>query len=133
MEEPTDGIQATLEQPNNDNPVATKKGKLKPMAVATQEQNGQAAQTEAKPRRERKVGLLPTAAAEQKSVTFAGKIIEETTWSALKGKTLFSVSPDGSHPYLKLSKSSYYDMVTEETMTSVPITTAQKVYRIKLL
>jgi hypothetical protein len=131
MEEPGNETQATIEQPSNDNPVVTKKGKVKPMAVATQEQNG--AQAEGKMKRPRKVGLLPTAAAEQKPVNFAGKIIEETTWSALKGKALFSVSPDGSHPYIKLSKSSYYDMVTEETMTSVPITTQQKVYRIKLL
>lgn len=133
MEDNGHETQATLEQPSNEAPVTTKKGRIKPMATATQEQNGQSTQVEGKNKRARKVGLLPTAAAEQKSVTFAGKIIEETTWSALKGKTLFSVSPDGSHPYLKLSKSSYYDMVTEETMTSVPITTQQKVYRIKLL
>ena len=104
------------------------------MATATQEQNGQStAITSEKSKKERRVGLLPTAASEQKPVTFVGKIIQETTWSALKGRKLFSVNADGSHPYLKLSKSSYYDLITEEVVTSVPITTQQKVYRIKLL
>jgi hypothetical protein len=134
MEENGHDPQATLEQPGNDTPVTTNK-KRKPMAAsAVQEQNGQATALEGgKSKRERKVGLLPTAAGDQKAVSFAGKIIQETTWSALKGRKLFSVNPDGSHPYLKLSKSSYYDLVTEEVVTSVPITTAQKVYRIKLL
>lgn len=103
------------------------------MATAVQEQNGTTITEGGKSKRERKVGLLPTAAADQKAVSFNGKIIQETTWSALKGRKLFSVNPDGSHPYLKLSKSSYYDLVTEEVVTSVPITTQQKVYRIKLL
>lgn len=134
MEDTGNDLQATLEQPGNDTPVATNKRRQKPMAVATQEQNGSAIALEGgKSKRERKVGLLPTAAGDQKAVTFAGKIIQETTWSALKGRKLFSVNPDGSHPYLKLSKSSYYDLVTEEVVTSVPITTQQKVYRIKLL
>jgi hypothetical protein len=119
------------EQPNNEATVTTNKRK-KPMAANTiQEQNGQA--TESKPKKQRKVGLLPSAASDQKAVVLNGKIIEETTWSALKGRKLFSVNPDGSHPYLKLSKSSYLDLVTEEPVTSVPVTSAQKVYRIKLL
>ncbi len=104
------------------------------MASAVQETNGHTATTEgSKGKRERKVGLLPTAAGDQKEVIYNGKIIQETTWSALKGRKLFSVNPDGSHPYLKLSKSSYYDLVTEEVMTNVPMTSGQKVYRIKLL
>ncbi len=134
MEENGHDSQTTLEQPSNDSPVTTKKGRLKPMATAVQEQNGQTATSEGgKGKRERKVGLLPSAAADQKEVSYTGKIIQETTWAALTGRKLFSVNPDGSHPYLKLSKSSYYDLVTEEVVTSVPITTAQKVYRIKLL
>lgn len=104
------------------------------MPVATQEQNGSAiAQEGAKPKKERKVGLLPSAANEQKTVTYSGKIIEETSWSALKGRHLFSVNADGSHPYLKLSKSSYLDLVTEEPTTGVPLNSNHKVYRIKLL
>jgi hypothetical protein len=122
------------EQLGNDSTVTTKpRRNNKPMAVAAQT-NGQLTEEEKEKRtREKKVGLLPTAAAEQKPVEYNGKIIQETTWSALKGRKLFSVNSDGSHPYLKLSKSSYYDLVTEEVVTSVPITSQQKVYRIKLL
>jgi hypothetical protein len=101
------------------------------MPTATQETNGQA--TQEKPKRERKMGLLPEAPKEQTEVTLKGKIIQETTWNVLQPRKLFSMSADGSHPYLKLSKSSYCDLVTEEVTTNIPLGTAQKVYRIKLL
>ena len=134
MEEVANESQLSPEQPITETPVTPNKRRQKPMAVATQEQNGQAiAQEGGKPKKERSVGLLPSAAGEQKPVTFNGKIIEETTWAALKARRLFSVNSDGSHPYLKISKSSYLDLVTEEPVTGVPLNTNQKVYRIKLL
>lgn len=133
MEDTANEVQTTLEQPDNDSPVTTNRRKTRPMPVATQEQNGSAIAQEAKVKKERKTGLLPSATTDQKTVTYSGKVIEETSWSLLKGKCIFSVSPDGSHPYLKLSKSSYLDLVTEEPVTGVPLNTNHKVYRIKLI
>lgn len=78
-----------------------------------------------------KMGLLPTASTSTE-VTYTGKVVLETTWSSLPARKLFSVNADGSHPYFKVSKSSYVDLVTGEVTTAVPPTAQQKVYRVAL-
>lgn len=129
LTEPTTAI----EQEIIETPVTTKKRKAMAQTNTLQETNGQAIALESKPKRERKVGLLPSSANEQTEVQYTGKIIEETNWAQLKSRQLFSVNPNGSHPYLKVSKSSFVDLITEETTTGVPLNSNQKVYRVKLL
>lgn len=101
------------------------------MAQATIEQNGQATNQGEKATKEKRFGMLPTASGGSE-VIYKGRVIQETTWAQLPPRRMFSVSPDGSHPYYKISKSSYVDLVTEEVTTSVPSGTHQKVYRISL-
>lgn len=105
------------------------------MAQATAE-NGQVTATNnagngGKPPKERKIGLLPTPS-EGKEVVYKGKVIAETTWHQLGARKVFSVNPGGEHPYFKISKSSYCDLVTGEIATGVPVTDQRKVYRVSL-
>jgi hypothetical protein len=133
MEEPTNETQATLEQPSNDSPVVTKKGRItKPMAQTNQPNDSAANNDGGKPaNKDKKMGLLPTAS-NSTEVTYSGKVVTETTWSRLPARKLFSVNSDGSHPYFKVSKSSYVDLITGEVTTSVPPSAQQKVYRVAL-
>lgn len=101
------------------------------MAQATAEQNGQAANQGGQPPKNRKIGLLPTASGGGE-VVYKGKVVQETTWERLPARKLFSVSADGSHPYYKISKSSYADLITDEVTTAVPANAQTKVYRIAL-
>lgn len=101
------------------------------MAQATAEQNGQATNQGGQHPKNRKIGLLPTASGGGE-VVYKGKVVQETTWAQLPPRRMFSVSSDGSHPYYKISKSSYADLVTDEVTTAVPSESQQKVYRISL-
>lgn len=102
------------------------------MAQATIEQNGSMAPSQGgQGSRKAKLGLLPTASTAVE-VNYRGKVIEETTWAQLPHNTVFSVNSDGSHPYLKLAKSRYLNLVTSDVVTSVPANAQQKVYRVSL-
>ncbi len=83
--------------------------------------------------KDRKIGLLPTAASNSVEVTYRGRVAGETTWAQLKPrKGLFSANSDGSHPCFKISKSSYADLTLGEVVTNVPVNANNKVYQVTL-
>ncbi len=125
METPEDGNQ-TLEQQEPKTPVATKRNKRNDKPMPTEQM------TEDKPKKARKMGLLPNAVS-GKIVEFRGKVIGEDIWASLACNSLFAVDADAVRLYFKKSKSSFCDLTTGETTTGVPPAASNKVYRVSLL
>lgn len=132
MEEPGNEVQTAVEQTITEPLVTTKRGKPKPMAQPNQPNDSAANNDGGKAiNKEQRMGLLPTAS-NSVEVTYSGKVVAELTWSRLPARKLFSVNADGSHPYFKVSKSSYVDLITNEVTTAVPPSAQTKVYRVAL-
>ncbi len=103
----------------------------KPMAQATVTNEQPTIDKESK-KRDRKIGLLPTPTSELAEVEYKGKVVAEMTWATLPARKMFSVNSNGASPCFKISKSSYFDIMTEEVCTNVPPQSQLKVYRIRI-
>ncbi len=128
--ETVDNDNQAIEQQETKPPVTTKRNsnRSKPSAMANNEQ----VQIEDKPKKARRMGLLPNAVS-GKLVEFKGKVIGESIWHSLGCNALFAVDPDATRLYFKKTKSAFVDLTTGETTTGVPVNAANKVYRVSLL
>ena len=83
--------------------------------------------------RNRKVNTLPSISPSSEMTKTSYEVLIDgtpTAWTELPCRALFSMSPDGSFPFIKMSKSSYADLRTLVVTTGVH--SNGRVYRVYL-